>query len=397
MTFALSASSRGGGSSITCRGVGTETARSGVDTGTSTRGAAGVSAVAGDAASAAASNQVIMAASSGAWQPEPVYSDAALRKALPPRVARRSVQGLEPEDGRQDHRQHGQFAALVAAAVAVVAVVAVLVTALESLPEIVAVLVVRDVVTVVAVTGVEVAVAAAIVVAPAVLTIVAACAQAFVVAQPHRVAHQVGAVAVGLVPAAAIGVAVAGRGGIERIARIVPRGAAPASLLLVEAGVVVALVAVLGQAPLLLQGAGVLGATLLGLALPLLAIPTELLGALPVGLNPRLVALAVGAVMDGIAGLRGPVRTRGLAAGLRIAGPGGRPLALRAWLVVAPRRRLGCTGPGHAWGLRRARRLDTRGLAVRAGAGGPGPVRAGAHGLLAAASITCGLPAALPR
>jgi len=129
----------------------------------------------------------------------------------------------------------------------------------------------------------------------------------------------------------------------------------------------------------------------------LLAIPTALLGALPVGLNPRLVALAVGAVMDGIAGLSGPVRTRGLAAGLRIAGPGGRPLALRAWLVVAPRRRLGCTGPGHAWGLRRARRLDTRGLAVRAGAGGPGPVRAGAHGLLAAASITCGLPAALPR
>src|SRR5690606_33344524 len=215
-------------------------------------------------------------------------------RGLPRRVS--SVQRLQAQDRRQHHREHGHLAALVAVAVAVAAAVAVLVAALETLAEVVGVLVVGDVAAVVAVAGVDVAVAAAVVVAPAVLAVGATGAQAFAVAVAHGLAHQVGTVAVGLVPAAAVGIAVAGGGVVERIARVVAGCGAPALLLGAQACVVVALVAVLGHAPLLLQGMGALGAAPLGVALPALAVVAELFGALAVGADARLLAIAVDAV-----------------------------------------------------------------------------------------------------
>src|SRR5690606_26481720 len=97
-------------------------------------------------------------------------------------------------------------------------------------------------------------------------------------------AHQIGAVAVGLVPATAVGIAVAGRRGIVRIAPVIVWACAPAALLFVQPGVVLLLVAVLRHAALLLQYARALGVAPFGPMPLMLAIAPELFGALAIGL-----------------------------------------------------------------------------------------------------------------
>src|SRR5690554_2713950 len=322
MTWVRSASSRPGGSAITSSGEGTTTSAgsvSGMGGGPGATGGADTAVAGDDAASAAASSQVNMAASSAHGnRPEctPMLHCGRFRRR--PGGARRSVQRLQAQDRRQHRRQHRQFAAAVAAAMAVPGVVAVLVAAFEALAEVVGVLVVIQVAAVVAVAGVQVAVAAAHVVAPAVLAVGVSGLQAFAVTALNRLAHQLGAVVVGLVPAAAVVVAVARRRGVERVARVVPAGLAPVAFLRAQAGVVVALVAVPRHAALLLQRPGAFGTAPFGLKQPAFALALELFGAQAPGFDPHPGLFAV----DPAAVRLGPAWIAGLGARGRLAGCG---------------------------------------------------------------------------
>src|SRR3546814_13976865 len=99
--------------------------------------------------------------------------------------------------------------------------------------------------------------------APVVLAVGAAGVQAFLVAVVDGLADQVGAVAVGPLPVALVGVSVAVERVVVRVVVVVVRARAPAHLLPAQAVVVLLLVAVLGHAALLLPAVrALLGAAL---------------------------------------------------------------------------------------------------------------------------------------
>src|SRR5690606_27118880 len=272
---------------------------------------------------------------------------------------------------------------------------AVLVAALETLAEVIRVLVVADVVAVVAVACVAVAVAAAHVIAPAVLAVGPPRVEALPVAALHGLAHQFGAVAVGLVPAAAVGIAVAGRRPVVRVAVVVPAGAAPATLLLAQAGLVLALVAVLGHASLLLQCARALGAAAFGQLALAFALAVELFRAPAFGLDAglRLSALDAAAVLR-LAPADFPVVAALDAGGLRA---GGLRTRLRGPLHALARRRVAGGLPGRgrrgpARGTRCLARFACGGLRRRTRGGRGGRVGSGldAHSRIPARLLAAG-------
>src|SRR5690606_1972364 len=143
----------------------------------------------------------------------------------PPDPLPRLAQALQAED-RLEHRLDDDRLAVHVAAVAATAVEAVLVAALEPLAEVVRVVGAADVAAAEPVTAVDPDARTAMVVAPAVVAVGPAGAQAFLVAALHGGAQHVGAVMAGAVPAAAIAVA------IRRSGAVVPAvvGAAPGGL-----------------------------------------------------------------------------------------------------------------------------------------------------------------------
>src|SRR5690606_20116693 len=129
-------------------------------------------------------------------------------------------------------------------------VVAIAVAAFEALAEVPPVVALADIAASVAVAAVQPAVVVAVVELPAVHAIGLSGIPAFTVAIAHRLAQDLGTVAVGAVPASAIAVAVVVRGGEERVAVVVEALLVPACLCGQPAPPVVLLVAVLRVAAL---------------------------------------------------------------------------------------------------------------------------------------------------
>src|SRR4029078_6648846 len=136
------------------------------------------------------------------------------------------------QDDRKDSIRDGELSAVVAP-LAEAAVEAVLVAALEALAEVVVVIALVHVHSGVAVVRVLVGVRALVPAPVAVLTVGLARGHALLVAAVHRLAQEVGAVAVRLVRAPAPRVAVGGSGREGGIARVVVRPPAGDTALLV--------------------------------------------------------------------------------------------------------------------------------------------------------------------